>query len=387
MFGSRKYIDKLKGIKTPFYFYDMELLRATLETVTSEANKYGYKVHYAMKANFNERIVAEILKSGLGADCVSGGEVQRALEAGIPASEIVFAGVAKTDEEIILGLESDIFSFNCESREELEVINGIAGEMGKKARVALRINPDVDPKTHKYISTGKAENKFGISYREVDEVINMLGSLPAIEIVGIHFHIGSQIRDLSVFEKLSVRVNEIQDWFEKKGFKLSHINVGGGLGIEYGDPASEPMPDFKRYFGIFNANLQLREGQTVHFELGRAIVAQCGELITKVLYNKVNGQEMNIVLVDAGMTDLIRPALYQAAHRIENITSGSKEAETYMVAGPICESSDVFAKAVELPVTKRGDLLTLMSAGAYGRCMASNYNLRKLPQEIISDDL
>lgn len=385
--NNKRFINKLEKIDTPFYFYDMDLLRKTLKSVTEEAGKFGYKVHYALKANFSERILAEVKKFNIGADCVSGGEVKRALDCEIPASEIVFAGVAKSDAEIRIGLQNDIFSFNCESREEIEVINVIAGEMGKKARIALRINPDVDPMTHKYISTGKAENKFGISYDEIDGVINELQSLKNIELIGIHFHIGSQIRDLSVFKKLSERVNAIQEWFDKQGIKISNVNVGGGLGIDYDDPEGEPMPDFKSYFEVFHNNLKLRDGQTLHFELGRSIVAQCGSLITKVLYNKINGQGMKIVLVDAGMTDLIRPALYQAKHRIENLSAEPNKNEHYMVAGPICESSDVFAKDVELPVTKRGDLLELMSAGAYGRCMASNYNLRKFPDEVFSDEL
>jgi len=386
MIGSKKYLEQLRDIPTPFYFYDMDLLRATLDAVTSEANKYGYKIHYAMKANFSDRIIAEMKKYGLGMDCVSGGEVRKSIESGIPASEVVFAGVAKTDEEIRYGLEHGIFSFNCESREELEVINAIAGQMGKVADIALRINPDVDPMTHKHISTGKADNKFGISYQEVDEVIKELAELKNLNIVGLHFHIGSQITEIKPFEYLSLRVNTIQEWFEEKGFELKHINVGGGLGIDYADPATHPIPDFATYFAVFHQHLKLREGQTVHFELGRSIVGQCGELLTSVLYNKVTGSGIRIALVDAGFTELMRPALYGASHRIENLSS-SEGRQKYMIAGPICESTDVFARDVELPVTRRGDLLRLMSAGAYGRVMAMNYNLREFPREIFSDDL
>ncbi|MCC8088528.1 MAG: diaminopimelate decarboxylase [Rikenellaceae bacterium] len=385
--GSKKYIEKLKQLPTPFYFYDMELLKETLQTVTSEAGKYGFDVHYAVKANYSDRIMEEINKFGLGTDCVSGGEVRRSVECGIPASKIVFAGVAKSDEEIKYALKNDIFSFNCESREELEIINKIAGEMGKTATVALRINPDVDPKTHKNISTGKAENKFGISYSEIEEVIGEISALRNINIIGIHFHIGSQIRDLSVFKKLCDRVNTLQEWFIDQGFNLKHINVGGGLGINYDEPDAEPIPDFKTYFKIFSDNLKLAEGQTLHFELGRSIVGQCGELITKVLYTKVNGEGTEIALVDAGMTDLIRPAMYQAKHKTVNLTSDSGKCKNYMVAGPICESTDVFGKSIELPETKRGDLLTMKSAGAYGRCMSFGYNLRELPKEYFSDEL
>lgn len=386
MIGSKKYIDRLRAIPTPFYFYDMELLRATLDAVTSEAKKYDYKVHYALKANFNARIVAEMHRYGIGADCVSGGEVRRSIECGIPPSEVVFAGVAKTDEEIRLGLEHGIFSFNCESREELEVINTIAGEMGKTADIALRINPDVDPMTHKHISTGQADSKFGISYQEIDEVIAELGELKNLNIVGIHFHIGSQITELKPFEQLCLRANMLQEWFEEKGFQLKHINVGGGLGIDYMDPAARPMPDFAAYFAVFHKHLKVRPGQTVHFELGRSLVGQCGELLTRVLYNKVTAGGIRVALVDAGFTELMRPALYGASHRIENLTSDGERRE-YMVAGPICESTDVFARELVLPETKRGDLLRILSAGAYGRAMSSNYNLREFPKEIFSEDL
>ena len=386
MIGSKKYLERLREFPTPFYFYDMDLLRATLETATSEAGKYGYKIHYAMKANFSDRIIAEMKKHGLGMDCVSGGEVRKSIECGIPASEVVFAGVAKTDAEIRYGLEHNIFSFNCESREELEVINAIAGEMEKTADIALRINPDVDPMTHKHISTGKADNKFGISYQEVDEVIEELARLKNLNIVGLHFHIGSQITELKPFEYLSLRCNTIQEWFESKGFELKHINMGGGLGIDYADPSAHPMPDFASYFAVFHQHLKVRPGQTVHFELGRSLVGQCGDLLTRVLYNKVTASGIRIALVDAGFTELMRPALYGATHRIENLSS-TGERKTYMVAGPICESTDVFARDLELPETKRGDLLRLMSAGAYGRVMSSNYNLRDFPQEVFSDDI
>lgn len=388
MIAGKKHLDQIREIPTPFYFYDMELLRNTLSTVTSEAEKYGYKVHYALKANFSDRILAEMKKFGLGADCVSGNEVRKAIECGIPSSDVVYAGVAKSDQEIRYGLEHDIFSFNCESREELVVINAMAGEMGKKANIALRINPDVDPMTHKNISTGQADSKFGISYQEVDQVIDELSELNNLNFVGIHFHIGSQVTELKAFEYLSLRVNTIQEWFLEKGFDLKHINVGGGLGIDYHDPEHNPMPDFASYFAIFNKHLKLRPGQTVHFELGRSLVGQCGELITRVLYNKVTASGKRIALVDAGMTDLMRPALYDAVHRIENLSAEKSASKyEYMIAGPICESTDFFSKGLELPETRRGDMLTIMSAGAYGRSMSSNYNLRDLTKEVFSDDL
>ncbi len=386
MIGSKKYVERLREIPTPFYFYDMELLRATLDAVTTETQKYGYQLHYALKANFNERIVTQMNRYGIGADCVSGGEVLRAIECGIPPQKVVFAGVAKTDEEIRIGLEHNIFSFNCESRQELEVIDRIAGAMDRKANIALRINPDVDPMTHKHISTGHADSKFGISYQEIDEVIAELGELKNLNITGIHFHIGSQITELKPYEQLCHRANAIQEWFEARGFRLKHINLGGGLGIDYADPAAHPMPDFAAWFAVFHRHLQVWPGQTVHFELGRSLVGQCGELLTRVLYNKVTASGLRIALVDAGFTELLRPALYGAVHRIENLTS-TEGREQYMIAGPICESTDVFARNLELPQTRRGDLLRILSAGAYRRAMSSNYNLREFPAEIFSDDL
>ena len=385
--NGKRYPEQLKDLPTPFYLYDMDLLRATLERATREAERYGYRVHYALKANFHPRILTEMKRYGLGADCVSGNEVRAAIEAGISPQDIVFAGVAKSDDEIRYALEQDIFSFNCESLEELEVIDALAERAGRKARIALRLNPDVDPMTHKYISTGKADNKFGIPYGEAEEAIRQTARLRRLEIVGLHFHVGSQIRDFSVFEALSRKVNRLQKRFDGLGVRLSHINVGGGLGIDYDDPVSEPIPDFEGYFRTFHRNLELRPGQTLHFELGRSLVAQCGELLTRVLFTKTTAGGKRIALVDAGMTDLIRPALYQARHRIENLTANDTEKRMcYTVAGPVCESSDVFAHDLELPETRRGDLLTILSAGAYGRSMSSNYNLREMTREIFSDE-
>ncbi len=377
-------IEKLKNIETPFYFYDVELLNKTLDLVKTETDKYGYEAHYAMKANSNPKIVRLIAQKGLGADCVSGGEVKAAIEAGFPASKIVFAGVGKADWEINLALDYDIFCFNVESIPELEVINELAAVKNKTAKVELRINPNVDAHTHHYITTGLNENKFGFNISSLDAVIALLKTLKNVELIGIHFHVGSQVTDFSVFENLCVRVNELQRLFEGKGVILKNINVGGGLGINYEHPNHIPIVDFESYFRIFNKNLQLRPGQKVHFEPGRSIVAACGSLITKVLYVK-KGEEKQFAIVDAGMTDLIRPALYQAYHRIENISS-DKPAQKYDIVGPICESSDVFAKDTELNETRRGDLLAIRSAGAYGEIMASRYNLRKLPGAVLSTE-
>lgn len=361
--------------KTPFYFYDLTLLKKTLQTLLLESNKYNYHIHYAFKANTNSSIIKTICEAGLGADCVSGNEVKCAIENNFDATNIVFAGVGKSDDEINYALDKNIFCFNCESLQELDVINDLAKQKNKIASIALRINPNVDAHTHKYITTGLEENKFGINPYEFDTVIEKLKNLAHLKLIGLHFHIGSQITDLAPYKKLCLRVNEINTYFLSKGFDLEIINVGGGVGINYHEPDKEAIIDFASYFKVFHDFLELRASQQVHFEIGRAIVAQCGSLISKVLYIK-NGINTNFAILDAGMTELIRPALYQAYHKIENLSSTSTQIIKYDVVGPICESSDCFGKAVELPETKRGDIIAIRSAGAYGEVMASKYNLR-----------
>ena len=379
-------IDKFKGIRTPFYYYDTDILRQTLNTINEESQKYqGYHVHYAVKANANLKVLNIIKEAGLGIDCVSGGEIEQVLRAGFPADKIVFAGVGKSDWEIELGIDKDIFCFNVESIPELEVINEIAIQKGKTANVCFRINPNVGAHTHSNITTGLAENKFGIAMEDMEKVILLAQSMSNVCFKGIHFHIGSQILEMDDFIALAERINELQDRLEKANIKLEIINVGGGLGIDYANPQANPIPNFKDYFALYNKHLKLREGQTVHFELGRAVVGQCGSLITKVNYVK-KGAVKQFVIVDAGMTDLIRPALYDAHHKIVNLTSDAPE-ETYDVVGPICESSDVFDKDIKLNGTKRGDLIAMLSAGAYGEIMASGYNCRVLPVGYTSDEL
>ena len=379
-------IEKFQQLQTPFYFYDMELLRQTLETINTEASKHeGFVVHYAVKANANPKILRTIRQAGLGADCVSGGEIEASLKAGFPASKIVFAGVGKSDWEILLGLDNDIFCFNVESIPELEVINELASQRGKTARVAFRLNPNVGAHTHANITTGLAENKFGIDMNDMMSVMEEAQGMQHIKVVGLHFHIGSQILDMGDFEALCNRVNELQTELEKHRILVEHINVGGGLGIDYQHPNRVPIPDFKAYFDTYAKKLKLRPGQTLHFELGRSVVAQCGSLITKTLYIK-KGATKQFCIVDAGFTDLIRPALYQAYHKIENISS-ENAMQAYDVVGPICESTDVFAKHIDLNECRRGDILAIRSAGAYGEIMASQYNCRRLPQGITSDDI
>lgn len=378
-------VERFHKIQTPFYYYDSEVLRQTLKTINEEAGKHeGFVVHYAVKANANPEILRIIREAGLGADCVSGGEIEASIKAGFPASKIVYAGVGKSDWEINIGLENDIFCFNVESIPELEVINELAAKKGKVARVAFRLNPNVGAHTHANITTGLAENKFGIAMRDMLTVIDEASKMANVKFVGLHFHIGSQILDMGDFQALCNRVNELQDELERHRIQVEHINVGGGLGVDYEHPNRLPIPDFKAYFDTYAKKLKLRNGQTLHFELGRAVVAQCGSLITRTLYIK-EGATKRFAIVDAGFPDLIRPALYQAYHKIENITS-EEQKETYDVVGPICESTDVFAKQIDLNKTRRGDLLAIRSAGAYGEIMASQYNCRKLPKGYLSDE-
>ena len=377
-------LEKFKQIPTPFYYYDMALLQYTLDEIKRCIAGFPFKVHYAVKANANATILEQIRRAGLGIDCVSGGELAAAISAGFAGNEIAFAGVGKTDKEIAAGIDSDIFCFNVESLPEMEVINEIAASKGKVARIAIRVNPNIDAHTHKYITTGLNENKFGINVPQLDDVVDAALAMQNVELIGLHFHIGSQIRETEPFIMLCEKANELLQHLEARGVKLSIINVGGGLGINYDDPDGDAIAGFDQYFGIFKQHLKLREGQELHFELGRAVVAQCGSLITRVTYVKT-GIVKKFIIVDAGMSDLIRPALYQAHHKIENISATGTPTETYDVVGPICESSDCFGTDETLPITHRGDFIALRSAGAYGEIMASRYNCREFPAAIYSE--
>lgn len=377
---------RFKEVHTPFYFYNTALLKETLQKIKKEISAHkNYIIHYAIKANANPKLLRLIAQAGFGADCVSGGEIQRALDTGFPASKIVFAGVGKSDWEINLGLDNDIFCFNVESEPELEVINELAKAKGKIASVAFRINPNIGAHTHANITTGLAENKFGIAMKDMEHIIQKAEQLCHIRVLGLHFHIGSQILEMDDFIALCQRINQLIEQLRQAHHQIEHINVGGGLGIDYEHPDKHPIPNFSSYFNTYAKYLNLSDGQQLHFELGRAVVGQCGSLVTRVLYVK-QGATKQFIIVDAGMTDLIRPALYQAQHQIENLNS-REVLEKYDVVGPICESSDVFAKDILLPKTHRGDLIALHSAGAYGEIMASQYNCRALPQSYTSEEL
>lgn len=378
------FLPQLEQWPTPYYFYDLGLLQNTLNALIKAAPS-GYHIHYALKANANPEILNLVREAGLGADCVSGNEVMRAIECGFDPGKIVFAGVGKSDAEIRQALDAGIFCFNVESLQELEVLNQLAGNVMKKAPVALRINPNVDAHTHRYITTGLEENKFGINQHEFEEVMACLKKYKNLMFSGLHFHIGSQIQDLNAYKNLCLKVNEINRWFTEAGFFPSHLNLGGGLGIDYREPDQNNVADFKSFFNVFNTFLDVNPRQALHFELGRCIVAQCGSLISRVLYVK-KGIQTHFAILDAGMTELLRPALYQAYHKIENLSRANKPAEfKYDVVGPICESSDCFGKAVDLPETFRGDLIAIRSAGAYGEVMSSRYNLRTAPSAYYSD--
>jgi len=382
----QKEIEKFGSLKTPFYVYDMGLLERSLDSALANSLPHGFKIHYALKANSNRPILDRISKKGFGADCVSGNEVLRAVETGFDANEIVLAGVGKTDEEILIGLKHDISCFNVESFEELKVINQLAGQQQTKARIALRVNPNVDANTHKYITTGLSENKFGIGIHELDEIVNAIRSFKHVQLTGLHFHIGSQITDLNSFKSLCIKANELNRWFNQKNCPLQHLNVGGGLGIDYHKPDENPVADFTNYFALFKQFLELNPSQEVHFELGRSLVGQCGSLITRIIFIK-RGVKTNFMVVDAGMTELLRPALYGAYHKIQNLTKGNEfmNKEFYDVVGPVCESSDCFGKRLSLPVSERGDIIAIRSSGAYGEVMANNYNLRSLNPSVYID--
>lgn len=400
-------IEWFAGIETPFYYYNMDVLRQTLDACRDASSAYGFHVHYAMKANFNTKVVDAIQAYGFGADCVSGNEVKAAIAHGFDKGRVVFAGVGKSDKEINLALDAGIFCFNVESVQELEIINDLAKAKGKVAGIAIRINPNVDAHTHHYITTGLDENKFGINTWQLNDVVEMLRKCANLKFLGIHFHIGSQITDMEVYKSLCIRINEMQDWFENRGFAIKILNAGGGLGVDYHNPDTNGIPDFKSYFEVFKKFLNVKPGQEVHFELGRALVAQSASLISRVLYVKI-GQKKNFLILDAGMTELMRPMLYQAYHAIENLSRIDGKSESpedgrsesaaelskisnlksqvlkYDVVGPICESTDCFRKDVDLPESFRGDLIAVRTAGAYGEVMASHYNLRDQVQSVYS---
>ena len=384
-------IEKLDKVATPFYYYNMELFHKTVDHVAELAERYDIKVHYAIKANVEKRLLEYISSKGFGADCVSGNEVLHAHSCGFPAEKIVYAGVGKSDREIYDALGLGIEAFNCESLQEIFVINEMAHHYGIKANISVRINPDIDAHTHKYVTTGLYENKFGISNHEFDKLIEFIQKSEHINFIGLHFHIGSQITRVGeVFALECQRVNEIVRYFENQGLNVDNINLGGGLGVDYEDPDENPIADFDTWFSTIDANIERRHGQKVHVEPGRSIVAQCASLISRVLFVK-SGETKNFLILDAGMNDLIRPALYGAYHKIENLSASMRQFfptfQAYDIVGPVCESSDVWGAGRLLPLSVRGDLMEIRSTGAYGQVMASRYNMKDLAPSVFSDKI
>ncbi|MDE6872163.1 MAG: diaminopimelate decarboxylase [Bacteroidales bacterium] len=384
-------IEFFEQVETPFYFYDMDLLRSTVEKVAALSAEYGITVHYAVKANVERRILEYISSMGFGADCVSGNEVMHACSCRFPAEKIVFAGVGKSDREIAEAIKAGVGMFNCESLQEIFVVNAMAGRFGKRVNVSIRVNPGVDAHTHRYITTGTYENKFGISDHEFSAAVEMIKRCGNIDFAGLHFHIGSQITDVEeVFALECARANEIVDWFEGQGLKVDNVNLGGGLGVDYEDPDGNPVADFATWFRVVSGGIHRREGRKIHIEPGRSMVAQCASLISRVLFVKT-GETKNFLILDAGMNDLIRPALYGAFHKIENISAilrpNLPQSQVYDVVGPVCESSDVWGAGRLLPLSVRGDLMAIRSTGAYGQVMSSRYNLRDFAPAVYSDDM
>ena len=383
---SRELLRSFKNIQTPFYYYDLDLLRNTLKTLSKELDTKSFKVHYAIKANANN-IILEIIKNhGLGIDAVSGNEIKKSLEIGYSNKDIVFAGVGKTDVDINYAINNEIACFNCESLEELEVINTLSLKLNKTSNVSLRLNPNIVSDTHKKITTGTEKNKFGIDINDLHNVLIKMNDLSNLKLSGIHFHLGSQIGNINVFKKLSQIANKTNKRIYEYGILLNHINVGGGLSIDYLNPQKNPLSNFKDYFNIYKENIKLMKNQKLYFELGRSLVGQSGFLISKVLFTK-KSYKRNFIILDAGMSELIRPSLYNSYHKILNITSKEMINKKYDVVGPICESSDVFIKNLKLPTSKRGDLFCIYSSGAYGETMSSNYNLRNNIKSYFSDSI
>lgn len=375
-----------KAVGTPFYVYSTATLERHYKVFSEAFSDVDAMVCYAMKANSNQAVLKTLAKLGAGIDVVSGGELRRALAAGVPASRIMFSGVGKTPAEMDLALEAGIYCFNVESEPELEVLNLRAVKAGKKAHVSFRINPDVDAKTHAKISTGKKENKFGISYQRARAVYAHAATLPGIDVSGIDMHIGSQITELQPFEDAFRLLRELVQSLRGDGHKISHVDIGGGLGIPYKDDNNPPpLPD--AYAHIVKNELKSLNCKIVT-EPGRLIVGNAGILVTEVLYVK-DGGEKSFVIVDAAMNDLIRPTLYEAYHGIRPVVQPSAEAPRIKadVVGPVCETGDYLALDREIAEPEPGDLIAVSSAGAYGAVQAGTYNSRLLvPEVLVSGD-
>jgi diaminopimelate decarboxylase len=369
-----------KEVGTPCYVYSYATLIRHFRAYDSAFKKVPHVIAFAMKSNSNLAILSLMAKEGSGVDIVSGGELFRALKAGVPASKIVFAGVGKTADEIREALKADILMFNIESSAELQAIQEVAASVGKKARVALRINPDIDPKTHPYISTGLKKSKFGIAADRAVEEFTLASAMSHIDVAGVHAHIGSQLTEVAPFIAALKKVVKLIETLKGQGINIRYLNIGGGLGITYSDE-KPPLPQ-----DLSDALLPLVQdlGLTLVMEPGRVIVGNAGILVTKALYLK-EGEAKSFVIVDAAMNDLIRPSLYGAYHEIKpvNEEAGHRAKQQVDIVGPVCESGDFLAKDRLLAAVKPGELMAVMSAGAYGFVMASNYNSRPRVPEVL----
>jgi diaminopimelate decarboxylase len=369
-----------EAVGTPVYVYSRRTLRDHYRRLDQAFAEVPHLICYSVKANSNLGVLSVLAGEGAGADIVSGGELYRALKAGIPPEKIVFAGIGKTVEEMAYALRSGILMFNVESEDELLLLDRVAGEMGRKADIALRVNPDVDPGTHPYIATGMREAKFGIDMEEALAVYERAAELENVRVVGVHQHIGSQITEVGPFRDSLERTGELVGSLRGRGLDIRYINIGGGFGIPY-DEEEVPYPvDYARAL----APLLKEQGCTVILETGRLIVGNAGVLLTRVLYRKKSGNKRFLV-VDAAMNDLIRPSLYGSFHRILPVVENHREEETVDVVGPVCESGDFLARGRSMPRAEPGELLAVMSAGAYGFVMSSNYNSRRRAAEVMVD--
>ena len=377
-------VKRFINLSTPFYYYDLDILEKNLLNLKNTLKPFN-KVHFSVKSNTNPRILSVIKNFNLGIDAVSANEIKHCINLGFTPRDIVFAGVGKSDEEIEYGIINNISYFNVESLQELEVIDSISKKFSKKTTVSIRINPNIKSETHKKIQTGSSDDKFGIDLNDISH-IPKLRKLENINIRGLHFHIGSQIINLKPFHDLCKISNEILNYLRENDIKIKNINVGGGLGIDYEYPENNLLSNFKEFINLFNNEIRLDKNQSIHFELGRSIVGQCGFLISKILYSK-KSYDKNFLILDSGMNNLIRPALYNSKHKISNLTSKNSDHLNYDVAGPICESSDTFAKDYRLVKSIRGDLIAIHSCGAYAESMSSNYNLRDNINSYYSDTI
>ena len=370
----------VENVKTPFYIYSKKAIEDRINEYKTAFKEYPTLICYATKANPNLSLLYLINRYGLGADIVSGGELFKARLSGFPSNKIVYAGVGKTDEEIRYAIKEGILSFNVESEQEIEILDQIGESLNKRANISIRVNPDVNPNTHPYISTGLNDSKFGIDIKDALDVYKIAVKKKNINVVGIHCHIGSQIVDVSPYKEAIQKVVELVFKLKKEGIELKHIDIGGGLGIRY--KPEDQTPDVK---DLANTIIPIvkETGLKIILEPGRSLVGEAGALITQVIFTKTK-QNKNFIIVDSGMNDLVRPAIYEAYHHILSVERKNSKIRADIV-GPICETGDFFAKGRIIDKVERGDYLAVMSVGAYGLSMASNYNVRPKAAEVLVD--